>query len=221
MKLNWQLRSCGINYSALIRPISAFLFNCQSLVPKHIKSTGSIKIGAVVCRISHHIEHIELKMFNFSLWWQINALCKDWYICWKFSVNQNLIMAFQILPFCTLTLFLQHHLQAIQLKCLSCQNTVTKRIIHPPELIHLHLIGGKMHLSKFHLNQKSGITFNRHTDAGGLHSIKRLDSPCCCSSRICRMAALIIFLSSYSLAARSFKQRHTKSQCTHKHAVSP
>lgn len=55
---------------------------------------------------------------------------------------------------------------------------------------------------RFHLNQTSGIIFNRHT---------RLYSPCCCSSRICRMAARIIFLSSYSPAARSFIQSHKMS----------
>lgn len=42
------------------------------------------------------------------------------------------------------------------------------------------------------------------TEAHG--SIKQLDLPCCCSSRIFRMAARIIFLSSYSLAARSLTE---------------
>lgn len=56
------------------------------------------------------------------------------------------------------------------------------------------------------------------TEAHG--SIKQLDLPCC-SSRIFRMAARIIFLSSYSLAARSFTETEksvkygTCKQCQH------
>lgn len=40
-----------------------------------------------------------------------------------------------------------------------------------------------------------------------IHGSIKLDLPCCCSSRIFRMAARIIFLSSYSLAARSFTEK--------------
>lgn len=78
-----------------------------------------------------------------------------------------------------------------------------------------HKTGASLPYIFLHLNQTSGIIFKQtHTDTSWVHFIKQLGSPCCWSSRICRIAALIIFLSSYSLAARSFTQTDTKNLST-------